>query len=114
MTVMDQVATRPQVAAPARSLAQRMDALGRANTIRTERAKMKRDLKAGRASVHELLIDPPAWIETMKLFDLLLAVPKMGRVKVNKALAGCRVSPSKTVGGMSERQRAELVGMLRR
>ena len=40
---------------------------------------------------------------------MLLAVPKYGRVKVNKILQQCRISPSKTIGGLSERQRTELV-----
>lgn len=102
------------VAAPERSLQQRMDALARANTIRTRRAQLKRDLKAGRKSIHDLLLEPPAFLETCKVFDLLLATPKYGRVKVNKVLVGCRISPSKTVGGMSQRQRTELVSMLRR
>ena len=57
---------------------------------------------------------PPEWVETAKVFDMLLAVPKYGRVKVNKILQQCRISPSKTIGGLSERQRTELVGMLRR
>jgi hypothetical protein len=91
-----------------------MEALQRANQIRTRRAQLKRDLRAGRASVHQLLLEPPDWIETAKVFDMLLAVPKYGRVKVNKILQQCRISPSKTIGGLSERQRAELVGMLRR
>ena len=91
-----------------------MDALQRANEIRTRRAQLKRDLKAGRVSIHELLLDPPEYVETAKVFDMLLAVPKYGRVKVNKILQQCRISPSKTIGGLSERQRAELVGMLRR
>lgn len=100
--------------APERSLAQRMTALGRANEIRTERAVLKRDIKAGRKVVHDYLLDPPEWLETMKVFDLLIATPKYGRVKVNKVLQQCRMSPSKTVGGMSVRQRTELVSMLRR
>ena len=91
-----------------------MDALQRANEIRTRRAKLKRDLKAGRVSIHDLLKDPPAYLETAKVFDMLLAVPKYGRVKVNKILVTCRISPSKTIGGLSERQRNELVSMLRR
>jgi hypothetical protein len=91
-----------------------MEALQRANQIRTRRAQLKRDLRAGRASVHQLLLEPPDWVETAKVFDMLLAVPKYGRVKVNKILQQCRISPSKTIGGLSERQRAELVGMLRR
>ena len=101
-------------AAPERSLVQRMEALHRANEIRTKRAQLKRDLKAGRASIHDLLLEPPGFLETAKVFDMLLAVPKSGRVKVNKILLQCRISPSKTIGGLSPRQRTELVSMLRR
>ncbi len=103
-----------KAAAPERSLVQRMDALSRANDIRTSRAQLKRDLKAGRATIHGLLLDPPTYVETAKVFDMLLAVPKYGRVKVNKVLTQCRISPSKTIGGLSERQRSELVTLLRR
>jgi S13-like protein len=101
-------------AAPERSLLQRMDALQRANEIRTRRAQLKRDLKAGRVSIHTLLLDPPDFLATAKVFDMLLAVPKYGRVKANKVLQQCRISPSKTIGGLSERQRGELVSLLRR
>ena len=101
-------------AAPERSLAQRRDALRRANDVRTRRARLKKDLKAGRASIHELLEKPPEYIETAKVLDMLLAVPKYGRVKAHKALSQCRISPSKTIGGLSERQRDELVRQLRR
>jgi len=100
--------------APERSLNQRMDALARANQIRTRRAQLKRDLKSGRLSIQSLLQNPPEYVETAKVFDMLLAVPKYGRVKVNKILAHCRISPSKTIGGLSERQRSELVSLLRR
>jgi len=102
------------IAAPERSLLQRMEALARANDVRSRRAQLKRDLKAGRQPIHELLLQPPEYLETAKVFDLLLAVPKYGRVKVNKILSQCKVSPSKTVGGLSQRQRAELVALMRR
>jgi hypothetical protein len=106
---------RPQsFAAPERSLAQRMEALERANDTRSRRAQLKRDVKAGRQPVREVLLDPPEYIETMKVWDLLLVMPKWGRVKVNKVLSQCRISPSKTVGGLSERQRRELVMMMHR
>jgi hypothetical protein len=78
------------------------------------RMRFGRGLKAGRVSIHLLLMEPPDYIETAKVFDMLLAVPKYGRVKVNKVLQVCRISPSKTIGGLSERQRAELISMLRR
>lgn len=100
--------------APERSLIQRMDALHEANRIRSKRAQLKRDLKARRVLIYDLLLDPPEWVETMKVFDALMACPKYGRVKTNKILVQCRVSPSKTIGGMSPRQRTEVVSMLRR
>ncbi|HEX3609660.1 MAG TPA: integration host factor, actinobacterial type [Solirubrobacterales bacterium] len=105
---------KTSAAAPERSLDQRMDALKRANDIRTSRAKLKKDLKAGKANIHALLLDPPGYVLTAKVFDMLLAVPKYGRVKTNRILNQCRISPSKTIGGLSERQRAELVSQLRR
>ena len=104
---------QPAGAAPERSLTQRMDALRRANEIRTRRATLKRELKAGRTQIHGLLLDPPEYLLTAKVFDLLLAVPKYGRVKVNRILTQCRISPSKTIGGLSQRQRAELVSHFR-
>ena len=103
---------RSLAVAPERSLEQRRSALQEANRIRTRRAQLKRDLKAGRANVLDVLEQPPEWVETMKVFDLLLAVPKLGRVKVGKALQRTRISPSKSVGGLTERQRAEIVAHL--
>jgi hypothetical protein len=100
--------------APERSLDQRMEALKRANDIRTSRAQLKRDLKAGRKTIHDLLDSPPEYVMTAKVFDMLLAVPKYGRVKANRVLNQCRISPAKTIGGLSERQRGELVTLLRR
>ena len=97
-------------ATPERSLDQRIDALSRANEVRALRAQLKRDLKAGRVSIGALLLDPPPYSESAKVFDMLLAVPKVGRVKATKILDSCGVSPRKTFGGLSERQRAELAG----
>ena len=48
---------KTSLAAPERSLDQRMEALKRANDIRTARAKLKKDLKAGRAGIHTILLD---------------------------------------------------------
>jgi hypothetical protein len=106
--------TKTQVQAPLRSLDQRMDALRRANEIRVKRAKLKKDLKSGSEQIESILRDPPEYVETAKVFDILMAVPKFGRVKAARFLNQCRISQSKTVGGLSERQRAELVALLRR
>jgi hypothetical protein len=107
-------ATKSSAGAPERSLTQRMEALRRANRIRTKRAKLKKDLRAGRASIQTLLLDPPEYIQSAKVADMLLSVPKYGQVKVNKMLTQCRISPSKTIGGLSPRQRAELVSYFKK
>jgi hypothetical protein len=112
MSPATQSASKGAGVAPERSLTQRMEALKRANDVRTRRAQLKRDLRAGRAQVQGLLLQPPEYLQTAKVFDLMLAVPKYGRVKVNRILTQCRISPSKTIGGLSERQRNELVSYL--
>ncbi len=95
--------------APARSLDQRMDALGKANEVRSRRAALKSDLKRGAVSVSDVLAAPPDYLLTAKVADLLMAAPKCGRVKSAKIMEQCRISPSKTIGGLSERQRGELL-----
>lgn len=92
-----------------RSLQQRRAALRVANEIRTRRAQLKRDLKAGSASLADIVAEPPEWLETAKVYDFLLHVPKFGRVKANRVINRCRISPSKTFGGLSDRQRNELL-----
>jgi hypothetical protein len=94
---------------PERSLEQRREALANANATRSRRAVLKRDMKAGRVSVLDLIEDPPDYILTMKLLDLLLAAPTVGRVKALSLLKRCDISPVKTVGGVSYRQRDAIV-----
>jgi S13-like H2TH domain len=91
-----------------------MEALKRANEIRVRRAQLKKDLKDGRVQIEDVLRDPPEYVETAKVFDILMAVPKFGRVKAARFLNQCRISQSKTVGGLSERQRAELLSLFDR
>lgn len=102
------------ISTPDRSPSQRMDALRLANAIRSERAALKRDLKTGRVRIEQVLGNPPEYLHTAKVSDIMLAVPRYGRVKVAKVLQRCRISPSKTVSGLSERQRTELIEALRR
>ena len=108
------VPPQTQVQAPARSLDQRMEALKRANDIRVKRAKLKKDLKDGRVRIEAILDRPPEYVETAKVIDILMAVPKFGRVKAARFLNTCRISQSKTVGGLSDRQRAELIDLFNR
>jgi hypothetical protein len=88
-----------------------MDALKRANDVRFRRAKLKKDLKEGKVKIEQILGNPPEYVSTAKVIDILMAVPKFGRVKATRFLNTCKISPSKTVGGLSDRQRGELIGL---
>ena len=91
-----------------------MRALRQANQIRSGRAQLKKELASGRVRIEELLAQPPEFAKTAKVYDLLVALPKIGPVRAARSLARCRIAPSKTVGGLSERQRDELIGLFRR
>lgn len=98
------------LAVPERTPDQRMTALRHANEIRCWRSQFKRDVAAGKVDVPALLAEPlDPWLDTMKVDALLISIPKYGRVKVNRLLKSCAVSPSKTLGGLTRRQRLDLV-----
>lgn len=108
--------TRPKVSgqAPERSLDQRMEALHRANEIRSQRALLKKGLKDGSVRIRDVIAEPPKFIETAKVMDILMAVPRCGKVRATKYLNQCRIAQGKTIGGLTDRQRDELLALLKR
>src|SRR5450755_156904 len=70
--------------APERTPDQRMEALSKANEIRARRAQLKRDVKSGRVSLAALMVDPPPYLESAKVLDMLIALPGHGRVKATQ------------------------------
>lgn len=88
--------------APARTHAQRIAALQKANRIRSYRAEIKRQIIEGGKSVLDLRDDPR--MASAKLVDFLLAEPGIGRVKAHRILQAAATSPSKTFGGVTDRQ----------
>ena len=106
------------LAIPHRSLAQRQHALERANIIRLGRAQWKRDLRLltrtdASDEVARILDEPPAIMRSMRVEDLLLAIPRIGGAKVDRIMWRAGVSPRKRVGGLSARQRKALSAVLR-
>lgn len=92
-----------------RTLDQRRRALRKANKIRGHRKTFKAQAKLDATRALDVLARPPAWAETMKVFDLVLAMPTIGRVRARKLFAHTNVSLAKTVGGLSDRQRTDLL-----
>lgn len=52
------------------------------------------------------------YLQAAKFASLLLALQKSVRSKVNDLFFQCRISPSATIGGLSPRQRDEVLGLL--
>jgi hypothetical protein len=103
-----------QYEVPERTYKQRRDALEEGNRIRSLRAQFKKDVKNGKRSVIEILLtDPvPKDFATMRVVEMMLPLPKLGRVKIQKMLVEARISPSKTAAGLTARQRRELASWL--
>jgi hypothetical protein len=87
---------------------QRMEALLRANEVRIERAQDKRKITNGQLDARVILRDTPPHWETAKIIDLLMAMPKVGRVKASKWLRMERISATRPLEEFTEHQRARL------
>lgn len=83
-----------------------------ANRVRFARADAKRDLKSGRLSVYDLLMDPSEELRGAKVEEILLAMRGMGRVKVTRVMREAGVSRSKTLVGLTHGQRDRLIKAL--
>lgn len=82
--------------------------------MRTRRAQLKIDLKRGRVSIVDLIADPPPYLASAKVMGLLRALPGVGPIRATRLLERCQVSLTKSVGGLSERQRSQLVRALQK
>ena len=89
-----------------------MNALRQANHVRSARATLKQDLREGTVRLEQILASPAGYLATAKVFDLLVAVPKIGPAKAAHLLKLAQISPSKTIVALSERQRARLIELL--
>lgn len=95
-----------------RYLAQRTDALVRANYIRSRRVQLKADMKRGDDDAQRIITNPPDWAVSMKVWTLLVAIPEVRDTKATRIMRRCDVSPPKTLGALSQRQRMALVRAL--
>jgi CheY-like chemotaxis protein len=105
---------RSSSVASTRSPESRMNALRQANQVRSLRAKLKQDLREGTVRLEQILATGADYLASAEVFELLVAVPKIGAAKAGHLLTIARISPSKTVGALSGRQRASLIELLSR
>ena len=92
---------------PERTDEQREDALRRAAEARRERAQIRADLRLRQISFAQALAYEPA--QRIRVFDLVRAMPGYGNKRASDLLERIGISPVKRVGGLTERQRADLL-----
>jgi hypothetical protein len=86
-------------------LLQHMEALLLANKVRTRRSEDKKDLKFGRLDGRDILRNTPSHWESAKVLDLLIALPRVGRVKALRWLNLEHISPERRLSNFTPRQR---------
>lgn len=91
---------------------QNMRALARANEVRLARAELKRRIAAGALSVGEVILTCPREAGSMTIGDLLVSQRSWGAARCRKVLEEVAISPTKSVGSMTDRQRRALAAMV--
>jgi hypothetical protein len=89
-----------------------MQALDRANEVRLARAALKRDIRAGRREVIEVVLECPWQAESMPLLELLGSQRRWGRARSQKLLSSVGLKEMKALGSLTQRQRGLLVRAL--
>jgi hypothetical protein len=92
---------------------QRLSALHHANEVRCHRARVKAALARGDADVVPLLAGEDPLLSSMRIGELLMAVPGLGQHKVSRALRRAGVAPSRHVGRLTDRELHEVLRQLR-
>jgi hypothetical protein len=89
---------------------QRMANLARANEVRVWRAKVKKELKKRERRLAPLLLpEVHTRLETMRVFDLLVSCPRIGRVKADLLCRQLGVRSSVYLPRLSQPSRQNLV-----
>ena len=91
---------------------QHMQALELANRVRLARATLKRRVGTGELTAAEVIVTCPWEAESMPIMDLLMSQRRWGRTRCRKFLTSIRMSETKTVGSLTERQRRTLAALL--
>jgi hypothetical protein len=91
---------------------QHLQALQRANRVRLARAELKRRIAEGETTAAEVILTSPWEASSMALGDVLMSQRRWGGTRCRKFLAMFRISETKTVGSLTERQRHALAAQL--
>src|SRR5436190_22963640 len=81
-----------------------MESLALANKIRFERAQIKRDLRSGKLTIAELVMEMHDSIKNCTVYEMLDAQDRWGRTRTLRLLLSLDIPEGKTFGWLSPRQ----------
>jgi hypothetical protein len=94
--------------------AQQLQALERANRVRTARAHLKRRIAAGELTAAEVILSSRWEVVRMPIGELLISQRHWGESRSCAFLARLGLREHKTIGSMTARQRIALAAVLTR
>ncbi len=95
---------------PTLSLEEKRKALKKAQRVRSQRAKLRRDLKAGRTTIREVLerADDDV-IAKMRVVYLLESLPRIGKIRTRKIMNDIGIDETRRIQGLGSRQKQALL-----
>jgi hypothetical protein len=91
---------------------QHLQALQRANRVRLARAELKRRIADGELTAGQVILTAPWEASSMAIGDVLMSQRRWGGTRCRKFLAMFRITETKTIGSLTERQRLALAAQL--
>jgi hypothetical protein len=91
---------------------QRLEALQRANEVRTARAAMKRRIATGEVGAAEAILSGDPEIGGMAVSEVLISQRSWGHVRCRRFLMSISLAENKTIASMTDRQRSLLASAL--
>ncbi|HHT47976.1 MAG TPA: integration host factor [Firmicutes bacterium] len=95
---------------PKLTLEEKKQALKKAQQVRSQRAKIRQDLKAGRTGIREVLeqVDNDV-VAKMRVAYLLESLPRIGKVRTRKIMNEIGIDETRRVQGLGSRQKQALI-----
>ncbi len=87
---------------------QRESSLQHANWVRSKRAHMKADLRAGKRRLREAVLACPDYMRTARVADVLKVLPGFGPYKLRRIGSYCGIELSVPIGSLPLAHRADL------
>ena len=98
---------------PKLSAEERKVALEKAQKIRSQRMAVRKELKAGKLSLADILADPENEVYAkMRVKYLLESLPQVGKITTKKIMEEIGIDEARRVQGLGSRQKQQLLERL--